>query len=155
MKYPFFFLASLFVCAVFAQSSQNIPPCERITPLEGEIVFRLREIFYHYLYPETFVIELKPENRCFYIANNMLQVMWNSKQVKGSLWIYGFDGYDGESVDSCKILREVPIDQHRKYFTAFTSFEKSRDYEVCSLVVMLDNTGDRTDRITIGKNSMN
>ena len=103
------------------------------------------------MYPETFIVELKPENRCFYIANNMLQVVWNSKDVKGTLWVYGFDGYDGVNVDSCKLLRETPIDQRKKYYTAFTSIEKARDYEVCSYVVILDNLGERMDRITIGK----
>ncbi len=82
--------AILLAGTALAQSSQNIPPCERITPMEGEIVFRLREIFYHYLYPETFVVELKPDNRCHYVAKNMLQVMWNSKEVIGNLWVYGF-----------------------------------------------------------------
>ena len=119
--------------------------------MEGEIVFRLREIFYHHLYPDTFVVDLKPDNRCHYIANNMLQVMWNSKDVIGKLWVYGFQGYDGASIDSCLLLKEVDIDQRKKYFTAFTSFEKARDYDVCSLVVIVENKGDRNDRITIGK----
>ena len=48
-------------------------------------------------------------------------------------------------------MREVSIDQRKKYFTAFTSFEKARDYEVCSYVVMLENKGTKNDRITIGK----
>ena len=102
------FLSVFFLAAsALAQSSQNIPPCEKITPMEGEIVFRLHEIFYHFLYPDTFVVELKPENRCHYVANNMLQVMWNSKDVRGKLWVYGFHGYDGKSIDTCLLLREV------------------------------------------------
>ena len=132
-----FLLLSIYSVLV---STSNLPPCEQISNEDGSLVFRLREMFYHMLYPETFVVELNAGSRCSYVANQMVQAQWFSKKLTAKLYAYGFDGYDGKDKNTCKLAQEINVNPNKKYYTAFHQLEMLRNPRVCQYVVMLDNT---------------
>ncbi len=104
------------------------------------------------LYPETFVVELNAGSRCTYIANQMVQAQWFSKEVSAKLFTYGFDGYDGSDRNTCKLAQEINVNPNKKYYTAFYNVELFKNPRVCQYVMIIDNTkGTKKDRIIIGK----
>ena len=139
------FVASL-IQGAFMQSA-----CSNIDPGDGVEVYRLKQLFYSMVFPHTFTIALYPGHRCYYVSNNMLQAEWYSPAVEGTLYVYGWNGYDGKNLNSCQLQYQTPINQEKKYFTAHSIFLWWSNRSICSMVLFVQNSGAATDHITIGK----
>ena len=88
----------------------SISDCSAIDPGDGTRVYRTKQLFYSMLFPNTFIITLLPEARCYYVSNNMVQAKWNSPDLEGTLYVYGFQGYDGFDKNSCQLSYQEEVD---------------------------------------------
>jgi hypothetical protein len=97
------------ILCLFLRSATGQSLCTNLMPSEGELVYRTSLLFYSLVYPHTFTVKLNPGNRCFYISNNIVQGQWSSPDIEGTIYMYGFDGYDGRNKNSCSFNQAKPF----------------------------------------------
>lgn len=68
----------------------GLSPCNNIDSQDGSQVYRINQLFYSMIYPNTFTIKLYPNRRCFYVVNNLVQAKWNTIEMTGTLYVYGY-----------------------------------------------------------------
>ena len=65
------------------------------------------------MFPESFEVRLNPGKEYYYIANNYLRIHFQNDggDLKGQMYEYGFEGWDGTNPSSCSFMYEVPLDK--------------------------------------------
>jgi hypothetical protein len=64
------------------------------------------------IYPQSFEVVLKPGKECYYVSYNYLKVNFDNKDgsIKGKLFEYGFNDWDGKNLNTCSFLRDTPLE---------------------------------------------
>ena len=130
--------------------------CTNLMPSEGELVYRTSLLFYSLVYPHTFTVKLNAGNRCFFISNNIIEGQWSSPDIQGTIYMYGFDGYDGRNKNTCRLYQTKPFNKDYMYYTGDSSYpladlSDGRFSHVCSYIVLIENLGSQYDYVTFGK----
>jgi len=86
------------------------------------MVYRTSLLFYSLLYPSTFTLKLNPGYRCFYVSNNIIEGQWNSPDIKGTVYSYTFDGFDGRNKNTCKFGSMKSFIKDTMYYTGDSSY---------------------------------
>ena len=137
MKYSSFVISLLVICS-FILLAQAYPDCSAINNIDGEHFVNSKLYFYGLIYPNSFGINLYPGKECYYIANNYMKLAYSSSDIKGTIYEYGFDGWDGQHIDTCSYTREYQIDTSSHYTAWSSGILRSKN--VCSNVVRIKNT---------------
>ncbi|TNV73080.1 hypothetical protein FGO68_gene14431 [Halteria grandinella] len=115
-----------------------VSPCSALVPSDGLRVYRATQLFYSMLYPYTFIIRLYPGQRCYYIADKLVQAKWTNQQaVTGMVYEYGYRGWDGRDKNTCSLTQQMAINQNKMYYTSESRAGKA---DVCGYVMFFSNT---------------
>ena len=90
-------------------------------------------------YPESFELSLYPGQRCYYVANKYLQLHYDTLDITGTVYTYGFEGWNGHDQSTCTLMRRTPLNTNKLR----TYFDNPHYNTVCSYIVLVSNT-DRT-----------
>ena len=73
------------------------PDCLNLPQSEGSLVDSMNLKLIGLLYPNSFELNLKPEKECFFVSNNYVKLDWQGDGIDGSIFEYGFKGWDGKN----------------------------------------------------------
>ena len=133
-KYFTGFFISILLQANF---SWAYPECHNLLPDEGSLIESLNLKLVGLLYPNSFELNLKPEKECFFISNNYVKLDWQGEDIDGSIFEYGFKGWDGKNPQTCSLSRRTSLDKNER-FTAWSNPLTKSD-SVCSYVIRVRN----------------
>eukprot|EP00347_Sterkiella_histriomuscorum_P012130 403369780 len=101
--------------------------------------------FYGLIYPRSFLLVLQPNSSCYYISKNQIQIQTGSANIKGQVYQYGFDQWNGKDLNTCTIRNTLSLTD-QTYYTAW-SFLFNRDSAVCEYIIRLYNQGATAQNI--------
>ena len=128
------------------------PDCLNLPQSEGGLIDSFNLKLVGLLYPNSFEVKLKPESECFYVSNNYIKLNWDGEEIDGSIFEYGFKGWDGKNPQTCSLSKRSSLDHNDRYTAWSNPLTKSDS--VCSYVIKVRNTS-KTDIKTVTFITMN
>ncbi len=137
---------ALFIIAC-AYSVFGYPDCRELPQDDGYLSKSKMLKMIGLIYPLSFELNLGAFKECYYVSNSYLKLSYqNSDAIQGTLYQYGFDGWDGSNPNTCSLLRKTPLDRD-DHSTAISSVPFGKNLDVCSYVVRVRNTSPTTQSI--------